>query len=549
MILDRLENLPLGRFQYKLLAVTGLGWLFDAMDTGLIAFVLPVLAREWGLTPAQAGWIGSIGLIGMALGAVLAGTIADRIGRKQVFTITVLLYSISTGLCAVAWNYESLLVFRFLVGFGLGGELPVAATLMSEYAPAKLRGRFIVLLESFWGLGWLAAACIAYLLIPVFGWQAAFLIGALPALYVFLLRLHMPESIRYLLSKGRVDEAKAIIRDIERQLKMPERPFLDQLAPGRVEAERVETPGFASLWAKGMRRRTTMLWLAWFGIVFSYYGIFMWLPSIVYAQGFEIVKTFEYVLIMTLAQLPGYYAAAYLVDVIGRRYTLGLFLLMSGVCSYFFGNAGDVTALLVWGAAMSFFNLGAWGVIYTYTPEQYPTSMRALGSGWAAGFGRIGGMIAPMLVGVMLSHAFPMSGIFMMFAAVFALISGAVILLGHEVRASCSTPLFVFLRLVRAGFLVAAAVRTLCDNSIVAIRIGDRDSDVALFVRHGIDVVAVLVIAFVLICGGDAHRSEHECTCTHHGKCFEQLFHDNLSFINAMIFVRDHYDKVTEELQ
>ena len=432
MILDRLENLPLGRFQYKLLVVTGLGWLFDAMDTGLIAFVLPVLAREWSLTPAQVGWIGSIGLIGMALGAVLAGTIADRIGRKQVFTITVLLYSISTGLCAVAWSYESLLVFRFLVGFGLGGELPVAATLMSEYAPARLRGRFIVLLESFWGLGWLVAACIAYLLIPVFGWQAAFFIGALPALYVFLLRLHMPESIRYLLAKGRVDEAKAIVRDIERQLRLPERPFLDQLAPDRVQAEQVETLGFSALWAKGMRRRTVMLWLAWFGIVFSYYGIFMWLPSMVFAQGFAIVKTFEYVLIMTVAQLPGYYAAAYLVDVIGRRYTLGLFLLLSGVCSYFFGNAGDVSALLGWGAAMSFFNLGAWGVIYTYTPEQYPTAMRALGSGWAAGFGRIGGMIAPMLVGVMLASAFPMSGIFMMFAAVFVVISGTVLLLGRE---------------------------------------------------------------------------------------------------------------------
>ena len=432
MILDRLENLPLGRFQYKLLVVTGLGWLFDAMDTGLIAFVLPVLAREWSLTPAQVGWIGSIGLIGMALGAVLAGTIADRIGRKQVFTITVLLYSISTGLCAVAWNYESLLVFRFLVGFGLGGELPVAATLMSEYAPARLRGRFIVLLESFWGLGWLVAACIAYLLIPVLGWQAAFFIGALPALYVFLLRLHMPESIRYLLAKGRVDEAKAIVRDIERQLRLPERPFLDQLAPHRVRAEQVETPGFSALWSKGMRRRTVMLWLAWFGIVFSYYGIFMWLPSMVFAQGFAIVKTFEYVLIMTVAQLPGYYAAAYLVDVIGRRYTLGLFLLLSGVCSYFFGNAGDVSALLGWGAAMSFFNLGAWGVIYTYTPEQYPTAMRALGSGWAAGFGRIGGMIAPMLVGVMLASAFPMSGIFMMFAAVFVVISGTVLLLGRE---------------------------------------------------------------------------------------------------------------------
>ena len=182
MILERLEALPVGSFQYKLLMVTGLGWLFDSMDTGLIAFVLPVLTKDWGLSPAQAGWIGSIGLIGMALGAVLAGTVADRIGRKKVFTITVLLYSISTGLCALAWSYESLLVFRFLVGFGLGGELPVAATLMSEYAPSHLRGRFIVLLESFWGVGWLVAACIAYLLIPHFGWQIAFVIGTIPAL-------------------------------------------------------------------------------------------------------------------------------------------------------------------------------------------------------------------------------------------------------------------------------------------------------------------------------------------------------------------------------
>ena len=207
LVLERLENLPVGSFHYKLLVVTGLGWMFDSMDTGLISFVLPILAREWGLTPEQVGWIGSVGLIGMALGAVLAGTIADRFGRKNVFAATVILYSVATGLCAVAWSYESLLVFRFLVGFGLGGELPVAATLMSEYAPSNLRGRFIVLLESFWGVGWLVAALISYLLIPKFGWQVAFIIGALPAFYVFLIRLHMPESIRYLISKGKVDEA------------------------------------------------------------------------------------------------------------------------------------------------------------------------------------------------------------------------------------------------------------------------------------------------------------------------------------------------------
>ena len=432
MILERLENLPVGSFHYKLLIVTGLGWLFDSMDTGLISFVLPVLAKEWGLTPEQVGWIGSIGLIGMALGAVLAGTVADRLGRKKVFAATVILYSVSTGLCAVAWSYESLLFFRFLVGFGLGGELPVAATLMSEYAPAHLRGRFIVLLESFWGLGWLVAACISYLLIPTFGWKIAFWIGALPAVYVFLIRLHMPESIRYLISKNKINEAKEIILTLEQKLEVKSEPFAAKLSAAELGTEKTAKPKFSSLWSPQFRIRTIMLWLAWFGIVYSYYGIFMWLPSIVFAQGFAVVKSFEYVLVMTLAQLPGYYAAAWLIDIIGRKYTLSLFLLMSGVCSYFFGNAADPTQLLMWGAAMSFFNLGAWGVIYTYTPEMYPTSIRALGSGWAAGFGRIGGMLAPMLVGVLLANGAEMNTIFAMFASVFVLISAVVMGLGIE---------------------------------------------------------------------------------------------------------------------
>ena len=434
LILDRLEKMPVGSFHYKLLLVTGLGWLFDSMDTGLISFVLPVLAKEWGLTPDQMGWIGSVGLVGMALGAVISGTVADRIGRKKVFTITVLMYAIATGMCALAWNYEALLFFRFLVGFGLGGELPVAATLMSEYAPTKLRGRFIVLLESFWGLGWLAAACIAYLLIPEFGWKMAFLIGSLPALYVFLIRLHMPESVRYLISQKKIDEAKEIILSLEKKLHVDSQPFTNELSPAEQGSVEADNAGPGALWSGKYIKRTIMLWLAWFGIVFSYYGIFMWLPSIVFKQGFAVVKTFEYVLIMTLAQLPGYYCAAWLVDVIGRKYTLSIFLLMSGVASYFFGNAGSSETLLIWGATMSFFNLGAWGVIYTYTPELYPTSMRALGSGWAAGFGRIGGMIAPALVGIMIGNQMGIDKVFMMFAGVFIIVSVVVLAMGTETR-------------------------------------------------------------------------------------------------------------------
>ena len=428
MILRRLEELPVSSFHYKLLGVAGLGWMFDSFDTGLIAFVLPVLAKEWHLAPPQMGLIGSIGLAGMALGAVVSGTMADRWGRKNVFSFTILLYSLATGLCVWAPTYHSLLLCRFLVGFGLGGELPVAVTLVSEYAPARVRGRFIVLLESFWAVGWIGAACIAYLFIPHYGWRLTFLIGAIPALYIFIIRLHMPESVRYLLSKGKREAAEQIVSTLETALHV-------ERTTGMTDAE-ADVPevkqSFRTLWSPSYRVRTILLWLVWFGIIFSYYGIFMWLPSFVFKQGFAVIKTFEYVLMMTLAQLPGYFSAAYLVERWGRKYTLAIYLLGSGIAGYFFGHAGSVAALISAGAIMSFFNLGAWGVLYTYTPEQYPTAIRAMGSGWAAGFGRIGGIVAPLLVGYLLSESVGMNGVFYLFAAVFCIIAALILLLGRE---------------------------------------------------------------------------------------------------------------------
>lgn len=428
-IISRLERIPAGGFHYRLLFVTGLGWMFDAMDTGIIAFVLPVLAKEWALTATQVGFIGSIGLVGMALGAVLSGFAADRFGRKWVFAATLVIYSVATGLCGFAWNYESLLFFRFLVGFGLGGELPVAVTLMTEYSPPANRGRFIVLLESFWGVGWLAAALISYLIIPKFGWQTAFFIGALPAFYVFYIRLRVPESVRFLINKGRLAEAHQVVSLIEKEA-------------GLVPAEAVIAPSqtgetafsFRDLWSPAFAKRTLMLWLLWFGIVYSYYGIFTWLPSLMVGKGYTVIKTFEYVLIMTLAQLPGYFSAAYFVEVIGRKSTLAVYLAISAVSAYFFGQGGEPWAVLLWGSLMSFFNLGAWGVVYTYTPELYPTRMRAFGSGWAAAVGRFGGIFAPVIVGYVIAGGSGFSGVFVMFTGVMLFTAAAVFILGEETR-------------------------------------------------------------------------------------------------------------------
>lgn len=427
-ISDRLSNLPLGKFHWRLLILTMLGWAFDSMDTGIVAFVLAKMIESWKLTSAQIGYIGSIGLVGMACGAVLSGWLADKMGRKKLFAGTLVVYSLATGLCGLAWSYESLLFFRFLVGFGVGGQLPVAVTLMSEYSPAKYRGQMIVLLESAWAIGWLAAAVVAYLIIPKYGWQIAFYIGALPAIMVFWLWKMVPESVLYLVDKGRYQEAHEQVAAIERELGVPvgEPPTAAEMAAPKPKF------AFADLWKGQYLRRTVMLWILWFGIVFSYYGIFTWLPSLLVKAGHTLIRSFEFVMWMTLAQIPGYFTAAYLVDRVGRKFTLASFLGACAVCAYFFGAAKTGSDILLWGCLLSFFNLGAWGVVYTYSPELYPTHARASGVGFAAAFGRIGGILAPIVVGWIMTGPEKFGTVFMMFTAVLIIISVNVALLGEE---------------------------------------------------------------------------------------------------------------------
>ncbi|ENV32438.1 niacin transporter NiaP [Acinetobacter gerneri] len=428
-LVSRVQRLPIGKFHYTLLWVVGLGWMFDAMDTGIIAFIMATLVKDWGLLPSQSGLIVSIGFVGMAIGAVFSGGLADKFGRHTVFAATLVTYSIATALCAFAPNLTWLLVFRFIVGLGLGGQLPVAVTLVSEYVPAHVRGRFIVLLESFWGLGWLVAALVSYFLIPKFGWHAAFLVGGLPALYIFIILKKVPESIPYLINRGRIEEAHALVQKLEKQCGVE---VIEKIEVQPVAAQ--HNISFRQLWSGGFAKRSLMLWLIWFGIVYSYYGIFTWLPSLLVKQGYSIVQSFEYVLIMILAQLPGYVAAAWLVEKLGRKATLAGFIGMCAVSAYFFGQASTVGMIMFWGCLMSFFNLGAWGVLYTYTPEQYPANIRAFGSGWASAIGRLGGIVAPMVVTHMMVMNNGFSHVFIMFTAVLIAVALVILILGEETK-------------------------------------------------------------------------------------------------------------------
>ena len=391
----------------KLLGVAGVGWMFDALDVGILSFIIAAVGVEWGLSVTEKGWIASVNSIGMAVGAIIFGILADKIGRKQVFMLTLIMFSVASGLSAFVTSLGMLLLLRFFIGMGLGGELPVASTLVSESVKAEERGRVVVLLESFWAFGWLLAALIAYFVIPaefwpIEGWRVALLLTAIPAFYAIYIRSKLPDSPQFSVNAHAQKTS-----------------FVEKL---RI------------LWSRQYVKSTIMMWVLWFTVVFSYYGMFLWLPSVMTGKGFDLITSFKYVLIMTLAQLPGYFTAAYFIEKFGRKFVLITYLIGTAASAYFFGAAESVAMLLIFGMLLSFFNLGAWGALYAYSPEQYPGSVRATGTGMAAGIGRVGGIFGPLLVSTLLARGYDYSFIFAVFCAAILVGVLAVAFLGKETK-------------------------------------------------------------------------------------------------------------------
>jgi len=429
----RIDRLPTTPMLKKVLFLAGIGWMFDAMDQGMVSGVMAAIGKDWALTTGQLGMLGSSGMLGMALGAALSGMAADKWGRRRVIMWTLIIYGVASGLSGFAGNYTMLLVLRFLTGFGLGGELPAASTLVSEYSPIKTRGRNVIILESFWAWGWIAAALVAYLMIPVYGWRAAFWVGALPALFAAYLRRAVPESPRYLESVGREKEADELVSIMEKQAGVDyesEAAVTQDMKQG----SKVRV-AFWELWSKKYFRTTFVLWIIWFGINFGYYGFVLWTPTLLMGKGFAMVKSFEFTLIMCLAQLPGYFSAGYLVEKLGRKKVLSIYFAGTAVAAWLFGHAGSTKEVLMFGCLLYFFSLGTWGCVYAYTPEVYPTSARASGSGWAAAFGRLGAFVAPLIVPVIYKTYGKETGytyVFIMLTAVFAIVAVVVAFLGKE---------------------------------------------------------------------------------------------------------------------
>ena len=299
---ERLDRLPVTAKHKRLLFGSGIGWALDAMDVGLISFIMAALAVHWGITPTESSWLASVGFIGMALGATFGGLLADKFGRRQIFALTLLVYGLATGASALATSLTLLIILRFFIGLGLGAELPVASTLISEFAPLKVRGRLVVLLEAFWAVGWILAAVIGTFVVGASqsGWRWALALGMVPAAYALVVRLKLPESVRFLETQGRHEEAEEIVASFEADV---DDANIDRTTPAPTYSEEDITA--TSIWSQSLRGRTLALWTIWFCVNLSYYGAFIWIPSLLVADGFSLVKSFSFTLIITLAQLPG----------------------------------------------------------------------------------------------------------------------------------------------------------------------------------------------------------------------------------------------------
>ena len=403
------------------------------IDRASLSVAMPVIAKEFDIDPAMQGLILSSFFWTYALMQVPGGMLADRFGRARVFQVSMIFWGLGSLCCGLSTTATALGASRLLLGFGMGMEFPVAQSMVSEIMPARNRGRYIAFLEGFWPLGFIASGLLTYFVLQVADWRWVFILQAIPAVFVLVVRRYVPESPRWLASHGHSDRAESTVRDIESKVR-------DRLGGGELPpvvrqaaAPAPEVTGLRTLFSGIYAKRTTMLWTLWFFALLGFYGLTTWLGALLQAKGFPITKSVFYTIMISLAGIPGFLVSAWLVESWGRKATLVMNLLCGAIACHFYGSAADQTQLIIAGLCMQFFLFGMWSALYAYTPELYPTHVRATGTGFASAVGRIGSLIGPYVIGVILPAA-GQSGVFALGAGAFVIAALAVLLLGEETR-------------------------------------------------------------------------------------------------------------------
>ncbi len=429
-IAARLDRLPMSMWHIKMRVVFGVATFFDAFDALAVAFILPAIIGPWKITPPEIGSLIAVGFAGQAIGALFFGWLAERIGRVASARITIAIFSVMSFVCALAGSYNELIAYRFLQGLGLGGQVPIAAAYITEIARTSHRGRFVLLYELVFPFGLLFAGFAGAWIVPRFGWQWLFIVGAVPAAMVVFLQRIVPESPRWLAARGRVDEADHVLSRIETAVSgggaraLPAAPQIDEAPPQRASR-------WGELFEGQYRRRTIVVWVIWATSFLVGNGLIIWLPTLyrtVYKLPLQ--ESLNYGLFANISGLLGSLAIALTVDWAGRRWTFTAGFLLSAVTLGVLWQIGT-PGLALFAALACFTTFCIFAInlaLYLYTAEIYPTRMRALGTSWATFWLRFASIIGPYVVGWILPiHG--VAGMFFFYGLV-ALVGGVVCAIG-----------------------------------------------------------------------------------------------------------------------
>lgn len=420
---DVLRDRGFTSFHRRIVLLTGFAWTFVAFEIINISFVLGAVFKSFGISSSDLLYflINSATLVGSFIGSLTLGRISDTNGRRTVFLGSILWYSVFTALTALSWDPWSMFGFRVLAGLGLGGMLVVDPAILSEFLPPQSRGRFMVLLDFFWPVGFLVAILFWWIFIVqgvtvggIESWRVLFVAAAFPAFIAFLARLTIPESPFYYARKGRLQDAADVLT------RMTGTP-VDPATLSKEQA--VPRAPLGALFRGKLARRSIVTLVVWTALNFSYYGLFLDLPFTLGAFGAVASDTgllATFFITSALAQFPGYLASMILVERWGRKRTLALFLILGGVSGFAFATATQVTVLFASLAFVSFFNLGAWGAVYAYTPELFPTQYRATGFGMGETVGKITAILGPIMFFALYSGTSGVLGPLAAIAAVMA---------------------------------------------------------------------------------------------------------------------------------
>lgn len=403
--------------QGRIFIIGGLGFMFDAWDVALNGFLTPLLGAYWDLSQTERGLVATGNLIGMAVGAVVWGTIADRLGRKRAFALTLLIFALFSILGALSPNFEIFVLLRFCAGFGLGGCIPVDYALVSEFSPRRIRGKVLSAMDGWWPVGATLCGVVATLLVPIGGdvrWRIMLLFMIFPALLLFWVRRGIPESPIYLAKVGREVEARAVIDDMVARTGAQKFDY-------SIVAQTAVKSGLRAVWSYSPRI-TSAAWLLFVSIILLYYAALSWMPSILRREGYDDFAAFAGTTLMTAVGILGVVVSAYLVEVVGRKWVIGISGPIAGGALVLFAVMLDVgSGVLLWLAIFGFVIQIAIPVLYCYVSELYPTPLRASGFGYASSVSRIATGFAPLLFG---SVMWPILGL----PLTFAIVTGFVVL-------------------------------------------------------------------------------------------------------------------------